>query len=222
MRRAGSSVDYEAWGTSGYFQIANTTPTIRSITSDVAVPHGTGVPITWRTDAIGGPGPLRYKYLLYNQSRDTWIQLRDYAADSAFTWRPTAGDAGSYSLQVWVRRAGSTAAYDTWGAAGFTLSDSTPVVRKITLDAATVAAGTPVTLTALASGGPGELELLFWRFRHSTGTWEAAQDYSWDKTLAWVPLPGDAGRYTFQLWVRRSGSTAWYEAWMDSPVLQVE
>jgi hypothetical protein len=47
------------------------------------------------------------------------------------------------------------------------------------------------------------------------------QDYSWDNTLGWVPLVGEAADYQFQVWVRRTGSTAAHEGWASLPSFDV-
>ena len=47
------------------------------------------------------------------------------------------------------------------------------------------------------------------------------QDYSWDRTVKWVPGPADAGNYMFAVWVRRPGATSDYEAYLFSDPFQV-
>lgn len=223
VRRVGSTASYDAWGTTGYFQISNSSPVITGLSSDPGLPLGTGESVTWRVKATGGPGPLQYKFLLYNDAKDTWTLLRDYAAGDTVAWTPSSGDAGNYVLQVWVRRPSSTAAYDTWSSTGyFTLGDTMPVIQAFMSDVGqSVTVGTPVTWTTKASGGPGPLEYYFARLNNTTQAWTVAQSYGWDNTFAWVPLPGDQGSYTFQVWVRRAGSTAAWEAWTNSQVFQV-
>jgi hypothetical protein len=41
--------------------------------------------------------------------------VRGWSPDKTYTWTPGAGDAGQYQIWVWVRNAGSTAAYDAHG-----------------------------------------------------------------------------------------------------------
>jgi len=39
---------------------------------------------------------------------------QDYSWDHTFGWVPQAGDEGSYVIQVWARRSGTTGVYDSW------------------------------------------------------------------------------------------------------------
>ncbi len=224
VRRAGSSSAYEAWGSTGYFDVNNATPVITGLGATVGTPIGTGVPVTLWALATGGPGPLQFKYLLYNETRDTWTVLREYSTDRTFTWTPSGGAGETYRVQTWVRRSGSTAAYDTWSStAPFAMADGPPAIGTFSSDLGlSVPAGTPITWTAKASGGPGELQYRFIRYNHATQTWTAMQEYSWDRSWSWVPQPGEQGTYTFQTWVRRTGSTAAWEAWTSSQTFQVQ
>ena len=49
--------------------------------------------------------------------------VQNYSASNTFTWTPTASETGQYALQVWVRNAGSVAAYDAYnGTPYFTIT----------------------------------------------------------------------------------------------------
>ena len=214
VRRAASTETYEAWMGLD-FTVGNTAPTIRSLKADTALPAGSGTAVTWRAEAAGGPGPFEYRFFLYNQTRDSWSAVTGYGPSDSFTWTPSSADAGTYVVQAWIRRQGSTAASPaaSLSTEPFTIVDATPTITAINRDLVDVTAGTPLTWTALARGGPGPLEYQFWLYDVSTQTWSLAQNYSWDNTFSWVPKTTERGTYSMQVWVRRFGSTASYETW---------
>jgi hypothetical protein len=48
---------------------------------------------------------------------------RDYSPVNSYTWTPTASDVGDHALQVWVRSAGSSVAYESYKSTGvFTIN----------------------------------------------------------------------------------------------------
>jgi len=67
-----------------------------------------GIPVTWTVAAWGGIGSTVYKYFVYNGS--TWSIGQDWSASPTWTWTPTSD--GTYTFQVWVRNAGSSAEYE--------------------------------------------------------------------------------------------------------------
>lgn len=223
VRRQGSTAPYDAFKATDVFQIGNGVPVVRAVTSDKAAPFGTEAPVTFTVDASGGPGALQYSFLLYSQARDSWSQVRPYGPSNTFTWTPSLGDQGDYTMQAWVRRPSSTAPYEAWAATGmFTVGNPTPTVQSVTINVGTATTvGTPLNVVARASGGPGFLEYRFLKYSLSTQAWTIVQEYSWDNSFAWVPGPLDRGLHTFQVWVRRSGSSAAYEGFGSSQMLQV-
>jgi hypothetical protein len=188
----------------------------------MAAPVGTEIPVTFAVDATGGPGALQYSFWLYSQARDSWSNVRPYGAGNKFTWTPTLGDQGDYVLQAWVRRATSTASAEAWNSSAFSVGNLAPTVQSLKIDTGNaVLVGTPLNVVARASGGPGNLEYRFFRYSMTTQSWTLVQDYSWDNSFGWVPGPLDRGLYTFQVWVRRAGSSASVEAFLSSQTLQV-
>jgi len=225
VRRRGMTpaAGYEAYKSSGYFQIANSAVTITSMWADRSAPVGTNGPITWTVTATGGPGPLQYQYYMYDTTRETWVVLKPWSGATSVTWTPNTDDIGTYAAQVWVRKQGTTSGYDAYASTGFfTVANTMPAAGIVTVDTGTNArAGAPITLSVQASGGPGLLEYKFVRYAYATGAWTVVQDYSWDPTFAWTPLPGDEGSYGFQVMIRRPGSTAPYDGWAPSDTIVV-
>jgi hypothetical protein len=83
-----------------------------------------------------------------------------------------------------------------------------------------VAVGSSITWTATGSNNLGPVEYRFWMYKKSA--WVLAQDYSSSNTLTWAPTVADQGSpYHVQVWARRVGSTASYEAWLGTPAFDV-
>jgi hypothetical protein len=223
VRRFGAGASYEAW--KGLpFTVADAVPVVKSLKADSALPIGSGTPVTWRAEASGGPGPFEYKFWLNNLATDSWSALTEYGPSDRYTWTPRAGDAGSYIVQVWIRRQGSTAGnYAAYRSTEvFTVADAVPSIAAITPDVTeNLTPGMPITWTALAAGGPGPLEYQFLRYDANRGSWSIAQDYSWDNTYSWVPKASERGSHTIQVRVRRFGSAASFEGWLQAPAFAV-
>jgi hypothetical protein len=77
-------------------------------------------------------------------------------------------------------------------------------------------AGVTTTWTAEAYSAVGPVEYRFWLYDGVTGAWQIVQDYSSDNTYSVTWQPEQAGPAVLQVWVRRVGSTASYEAWKSS------
>lgn len=214
VRSAGSVQSFDGWAVSAAFVItAAPSITITSFTPSVVMPVSAGTTVTWTATATGGAPPLQYKFQAFDPVNG-WTVLADYGSANTVTWTPLRP--GSHALQVWVRRPGSTAAYDTYAETGlFTVSTGNPVVKSLTPSSSTpVAPGTAVTWTAKAGGPDAALEYQFWLYRLSTGTWSITQAYSSASTWTWTPSVADT--YAVQVWVRVPGSPNSYDAWLGS------
>jgi hypothetical protein len=115
-RNSGSATLYDSWLGSPPVVISPATPlTVTSLTIGAnagAAATNTTTPVV--ASAIGGFGPYTYKFLVSNGT--TWSVGQDWSSSSVWNWTP--GAQGVYSLQVWVRNSGSTAAWDAWSGAG--------------------------------------------------------------------------------------------------------
>jgi hypothetical protein len=219
----GSSEAFDARRSTSPFTVSNTDLKIGAIEADGALPAPVGTPITFKARATGGPAPLQYRFYRFNRQTNTWTMLRDYSPVDSITWTPAAGEEGSYNLQVWVRGAGSTAAYDAWRSSDtFAIAAAPPniaIVKSETSFPAPI--GAPITWKVSASGGPGPLQYRFYRLAHSTSTWTLVQDYGPSNSYTWTPTPSDEGAYVLQAWVRRAGSTEAYDAWASTADFQI-
>ena len=205
------------------FTVANGGVAIGAIEADVALPAPVGSPITFKARATGGPAPLQYRFYRLDRQTNAWTLARDFSPVDSYTWTPTAGQQGSYTIQVWVRGAGSTAAYDTYRSSDtFAIADAPPNIAIVKTETSFPAAtGAPITWKAVASGGPGPLEYRFYRLARATNTWTLVQDYGPSNTYMWTPGASEQGTYALQAWVRRAGTAGANDAWWSTPDFQI-
>jgi hypothetical protein len=218
VRSAGSTAAWEDWQGLGPFSVFEAL-TVTSFTPNVAPPVTVGTPVTLTAMTAGGVAPVEYRFYLYNAGTASWTLLQDYSATDHVVWTPTA--AGVYGMQVWVRSAGSTAAYEAWQGLGpFTVVPTPVTVTALTPSTPVpLAVGVPMTWTATATGGVAPLQYQFWLYRVGSG-WTLLQDYGPSNQAPWTPKT--AGTYALQVWVRGAGSTVAYEAWRSSGLFQVQ
>lgn len=194
--------------------------TLRPATAS-APPWPAGARITWVALARGGIGPLEYQYWIRDPA-GVWTKARGYTADPTFAWSPTVP--GTYHVQVWVKHAGSVAAWDAYGSGAAEITAGEPLsVRWSSAPAGRVTAGRRHYWQAEARGGTaGPLEYQFWRYNGQTGTWTILQPWGASRQVFWTPTTAELGSYALQVWVRNAGSTAPYDAWLGASVTVVD
>jgi hypothetical protein len=216
VRDAGSSALYDAWGQADY---TITGPPALTVTSVIASPASTsalGSVVSWTATAAGGAGPYTYEFFVFDGV--SWTVGRDWSPANTWMWSPPA--VGTFSIEVWVRNAGSVALYDAYGDSGIYVVTAPPPLTITALGSAPAAVGTtnsPVVWSAAATGGTGPytFKFLLWN-----GTaWSLGQD--WSAAPSWTWMPGAAGTYAVQVWARNAGSSAVYDAWRGSSTFTV-
>jgi hypothetical protein len=127
---------------------------------------------------------------------------------ATYPWHTFGNGATTYNIDVWVRQAGHSAAFESFALIGYTLT--TPLACTAgTLTpskASPQMVGTLVTFTAGASTCANP-EFRFW-YQAPGGTWTVVQDYSSSATLSWNSAGLATGTYNFDVWVRQMGSAA--------------
>ncbi len=218
IRSAGSTATYEDWASSGYFAVATSCPRIATFTADQTFPVAPGTVTRLTATASGGTSPLQYKFYLYSESTATWSVLQDYNPTNSVVWTPTTP--GRFRLQVWVRSAGSGAAYEDWKAmVGLDVQDAVSITSITSNVNLPVTPGTPITWTVSAGGSAETLEYQFWLYNLGTKQWQVLQAYGPTNQAVWTP--SQAGTYSLQVWVRGTGVTAAYEAWRNTDPLTI-
>ncbi len=167
--------------------------------------------VTWTVTAGGGVAPYTYQFWVYNGAE--WRLGQDWSPSATWVWTPSTS--GTYSFQVWARSAGSSARLDTFRSFGpFVVSQPAALTaRTLAADrAGPMPARTPITWTALASGGTGPYTYQFWVWNGAA--WSIGQHWSSSPTWTWIPAA--PGTYVFQVWIRNAGSAASYDAYRSA------
>lgn len=219
-RGSGSTVAFEAWSSSGWFQVDASTPcSAASLSSSVGFPIRAGTAVMWSAQASGCTAP-EFKFWLYSASTGTWTTLRSWSSTNSITWTPAVAD--THVVQVWVRKSGSTADFEAWASSGaFAVTAGTGTCTSVSLGpnvAFPVSAGTSVTWTAQAGACSAPL-YQFWLYSAETGSWSELRSWSSSNTAVWIPSRG--GTYLVQAWARNVDSTAVFDSWTSSGYLVV-
>lgn len=190
------------------------TLSVTSLVADKAFPITEGTSVTFTATATGGSTPYTYKFVTYNSSTG-WQVTQDYSALNQLTYFPAAG---TNAVQVWVRNAGSSSAYDAYLSSGFfTVNGSAPVITSFTADKTfPQPVNTLVTFTATVAGGISP-QYEFWKYNVSTG-WTLGQAYSGTNTFSYYP---DTGTNAVQVWVRNTGSANAYDTYASSGLFEI-
>jgi hypothetical protein len=186
-------------------------------------PIPTGAPVTWTALASSAPS-LEYQFSRQHQPTGTWTVVQPYGASNSFTWTPQVGEEANYVMRVWTRVPGSSEQFDARReTAPFAVGNAGIVIGSVEANTSLPApVGTPITFKANAIGGPAPLQYRFYRYNYQTNVWTLGRDYSPSDSYTWTPTAGDEGMtFNIQVWVRRDGSTATYDAYRSTDAFAV-
>jgi hypothetical protein len=207
-RAANITADDSTYNMSVPYIITGTTTqpvTITSLTSNLASPQPSGTSITFTAIATGGTAPLQYKWSVFNGS--SWTVTRDWSQVVNFTWTPTTANP-NYQVRLWVRSASTTTdTADAQQAIPFVINPPPTSLTITSLSSSLPSpqvANTPITFTAVASGGSTPYRYKWWQFNGST--WVMAQNWSTGNTFTWNPGT-PRSNYQIRVWARNSTTT---------------
>jgi lysophospholipase L1-like esterase/chitodextrinase len=206
VRAVGSSSTYQDWSGTGVFSVVSTALKLTGLVSNVPFPASPTMTQTWTAVTSGGVGTPEYKFLRYDMAANAWSVLRDWSTSNQASWTPGVSNSGWHSLQVWVRTAGSSAAWEDWRATdSFLVTGATALALTPNRSMSGLRVGDLITWTATVTG-PGSWEYQFITFDGTT--WRVMQPYSTDQTFSWFP---PANTCAVQVWIRAAGSHAYWE-----------
>jgi len=166
--------------------------------------------------AVGAGGTGVYQYQFSDNVSGVMTVVKPYSGSSDFVWNTTGVSNGTYQVKVDVRSQGSTSASEATASTSYTIG--LPAATGVTLTPHPLSPqlpGTSVTWVADATGGTGIYEYQFWLF--SGGGWSMVQAYGMSTAWSWDTTGLATGRYEVQVRARSLGSTAAYEAVVNSP-----
>jgi formylglycine-generating enzyme required for sulfatase activity len=182
-----------------------------TLSSTPPSPVRIGTPVTLRAVATSA-GAVAYKFRVGIKSGTSygWTTLREYSTTATCPWTPAA--AATYSLVVYARTVGSTAAYEAFTTLAFTVKEPLAGVGLSASPRTPQTVGTPVTLTASPVGG-GQVEYKFRVGIKSGGVyqWTELRPYQTDRVCVWTPAA--PGAYTLAVYAREVGSTKSYDVY---------
>ena len=227
VRRRGSASSYDWFQSTTSFDVAPQVPaavSLRTLMNDGRIDIFAEAQAASPDADISRLG-LQWQFWLLEEGMRI---LQPWSYLGSISWMPPRN--GTYTVQVWLRRANSSAAYDAWSGYGpFTITNAAQLhVDDVPHDwpnrgpYPTIAGpGATVTWTTATVGGDGSpLEYQFFRYNSATWQWTVVRPWSPSPSWTWTPTEGDsapgplnAATYSVQVWVRRQGSSAPWEAW---------
>jgi C1A family cysteine protease len=185
--------------------LANPLSKIRLI-ADPAKTAPAGSTVTLTAVATGGKR-LLYRFFVHDGS--SWTEVQPYSAANTCTYTPPVK--GTYSFLVWVREYTSSSEWDM-NASIWRYKVTASVMNATIAASANGVVGTPVTLTASATG-PTAKEYAFYAYGPSG--WEVIRTYATTSSCTWTPT--GAGSYTLVVWAREVGSTRSWDCLATMP-----
>jgi spore germination protein YaaH len=202
---------WDAYDSSQY--LLNNSCSAVSVSFAPASPSTIGTPASATARASGCANP-QYQFWILPPGATAYQLAQSYSTSATLKWNTTGEAAGTYVVSTWVRDAASTGAngnqigrWDAYDSSTYTLQSSPCSSVGISLaPASSTTAGTPVTVTAHATGCPNPL-YQFWILPPGGTAYQVAQAYSSNPGLTWDSTGKIGGTYAFSTWVR-DGSSA--------------
>jgi len=207
-RNSGSTAPFDAYAGTGFFIVNPGGARLTSFFADKTMPAPSNSAITWTATANSGAGAV--EYLFWRHSASTgWVLGQGYSSNNKYIWFPPDG---VNSLQVWVRRVGSTSDYEDYAATTFAVQPNPARFAAVTTGTVFPAApGSPITWTAVPGGGSGAYEYKFLLLSAATNQWQILRGWSTNPQATWTPA--GTGLFALQVWIRNAGSYLDYEDW---------
>ena len=213
-RLVGHTADFDAYASLPY-QINLPPITAVALAVKPASPQPINTAITLTATPTGGGGQVQYLFRVGYQDAAGWhwssLNGGNYTTTATCTWTPAAVDA--YTLVVWARIIGHTASYDQYASQGYQVT--VPPLTAVALAAKPASPqpeNTAITLTAMPTGGGGQVQYLFRAGYSDAAGWHWVNinsTYTTTATCTWTPAAVES--YTLVVWARLIGHTANYD-----------
>jgi hypothetical protein len=204
VRDQGSSAVYETVSNLTYTVTGGPACNTPTLSPSPASPGATGSTVVFTATTSGCPSP-RYRFWVLPPG-GPWAIVQDYSASNTFSWSAT-GRMGSYGIEVDVRDASETVAYDAVRNITYQLNGCSAAAISET-PSGSAPHSTNVTLTGTATC-PGTATYRFW-VKAPGGAWTMVRDYGASNTYIWA-APATPGTYLLEVDVRDLGSTETWE-----------
>jgi len=170
---------------------------------------GTPVPITVTASC---PFPIFEFWLQYGSGSYKLVQK--FSATSTWPWNTVGALPGAYTIAVWVKQSGASAAtrYQTFAVAHVTLTGCVGSVSDVPSPTSPRASGTQVVFTAGNGSGCPNPRYQFWLQAPGSTTWTDVQPYTSPNgnVFTWTTTNKAAGIYKISVWVKDLNSGGLY------------
>ena len=220
-RNNGSIADSEAIASMGYALDPQTPATSLTVTPDLPSAQKVGIPITFTAVATGGNvGEYEYKFSRLGPDTNSTYVDQEYSANNTYILNTTEASVGGHNIYTYVRNKGSTVTHDLLKLTNYSIQTAIEPAASVTvssIEPVTGTTGIPVTMTVQGQGGSvGNYEYRFSRYVPATGFSENTV-YSTSNTYTFTETnPASIGEHKITVYVRNIGSTANYEAFLNT------
>lgn len=175
-----------------------------------ASPQAVGTPVS--VSGTTGCSSPEYQFWI-NRPGLGWSIAQDWSTSSSWNWNTASEAVTSYYLMVRVRRVGSSADFEAYDAAPYTLTNTGECnsVSFVASPSSPSPVGTMVGITGSASCTGGSPEYQFWVNRPGVG-WTMERDYG-SNTWTWNTANHLELNHAIMVRARRIGSSAEFESY---------
>ncbi len=190
------------------FSSATPPLTLTSLTADPTSPQPVGMSILFTANATGGTPPYQAKWWLSTNGGASYTVVRDWGPDLTFPWTPTQPNP-TYRVGVWLKSAGNGAdMYEAGGAIPYVITGSSLTLISLTATPPSPqAVGTPITFTAMGSGGTPPYQAKWWLSTDGGAHYTVAREWGPDLTFPWTPTQPNP-TYRVGVWLKSAGNGA--------------
>lgn len=172
-------------------------------------PAEVGTSITLTASSTGCAGTPSYDFFMLPPG-GSWVNLSGgYTSSTTFMWNTAGLKLGTYSLDVYVRGSGSTAAYDNFGLLPFVLTGCQSATMS---PSATQQSGSgSVSFTVTPAGCTSSLRQLW--YLGPSGVWKNTGAYAAGASVSFPASTLPAGNYSLAAWVKDTSSPNQYDTY---------
>ncbi len=210
--------------------------TVSGSGSPASSPAGTA--LSWTANASGGDSAtVKYAFFRRRAGTTPWtpdVTAAAWQTSNVMSWTPTASDAGTWEIVIWVKDGATPSTMNTYGYSGYYNAGPVQVYNPMTLtgsgspSAATY--GNTLSWTANAGGGtPGTFKYAFFRRLAGTTPWTpdvTAAAWQTSNVMSWTPTSADTGTWEIIIWAKDANTPATqntygYGAYYNAGTVQV-
>lgn len=213
VRTAGTAVPYNVLKSISY--TVKLPPVVTAtLMSNVSSPQNKGNVVTFTAEASGGTESYEFQFRRYFGG--TWTVVQEYSSLDRWVWDTGNSGVGVYTIQVRVRNAGSSKAYEIQQSMMYTIKLPAVADLRVAADLQSPQVrGAKVLFTGEGVSGSGSYEYEF-RLK-AAGAWTVVRPYGIGNTWMWDTTDAAAGPYTVQVRVRNTGAQNNYDVAKSLP-----